>query len=567
MLKYTLLFTVLILFSNTYGSSFDEEKYKNLISKSLDKTISKEKRIDYANKVIELSRNSNNDKIINKAYLNYGQVTINLSMYIKTIKILQNAINNNNFVNDSIVLAQIHNTQGVAFGELSQRVTAIKQFNKALFIFKQKYYTKGINQTLNNIGLVYYYNNEYKKAKDYFLKVLELKKNTDKNIDVGSTYINLGNIYLKEKEYDKSEYYFKKIINSTEYSSVNLKVLAINSLSKLYQELGEVLKAYKTINTIQKYPNASPKIKFVLFLESKADIIADMDSINEARILYTHALKYANKLNLVYKKIDLYKKLAKIYHSLNNTEKSYEYLNETIEVMDSLRLFEIVENSKLQEEFFLHEYERFKLIKEKKSAELKVKKQQIWIVLFVSFLLLLIVVILLTIRNHKNKIKYIKETNKLKLEYQIELSTQLEAEIDTRIEQFTEVAIILSQQNEFLKNVRKSLDVVKAKDNPSITDLKIRLSTVIAANQDKEIFYNAVQNTNQQFLNNLKQKYPQITDNEVRLICLSKLNLSNKEISSLIGTSLKSVEMAKYRLKKKLNLKKEDSIDDILKSL
>jgi len=567
MLKYTLLLSVLLVFVNIYGSSFNEDRYKELISKSLDKTISKDKRIEYANNVIKLSLSSKNNKIINKAYLNYGQVTINLSMYIETIKVLQKAINNNNFTNDSIILGQIYNTQGVAFGELSQRVTAIKQFNKALFIFKQKKYIKGINQTLNNIGLVYYYNNDYKKAKNYLLKVLELKKNTDKNIDVGSTYINLGNIYVKEKEYDKGEYYFKKIINSTDTSSVNLKTLAINSLSKLYQELGEISKAYNTINLIQKYPNASPKLKYVIFSESKADIISDMDSINEARILYTHALKYADKLNLVYKKIDLYKKLAKIYYNLKNTDKSYEYLNETIEIMDSLRLSEIIENSKLQEEFFIHEYERFKLIKEKKSAELKVKKQQIWLLLFVSFLLLLIVVIVLTIKNHKNKIKYIKETNKLKLEYQIELATQLEAEIDTRIEQFTEVAIILSQQNEFLKDVRKSLDTIKAKEYPSITDLKIRLTTVIAANQDKEVFYNAVQNTNQQFLNSLKNKYPQITDNEVRLICLSKLNLSNKEISSLIGTSLKSVEMAKYRLKKKLKLKKEDSIDDILKSL
>jgi len=571
MKKVFLLMSIFLSCYNIYSTEISTDSIQKYITQSKDNTLSNEDRISNAKEAINLARKSNKDTLINKSLLNYAHVTLNLSKYIETIKILQNAIDSCNFENDSVQLGIMINTQGVAFGELSQNSTAIRYFKNALKIFKQIGYNKGKFQALNNIGLLYYYNNDYKKAKKYFLDIIKNDKDIHKDNEAGSIYLNLGNIYVNEENYKKGKYYYNKILNNKENTKPNLYCIALNGLSELYKKLGNIDEAYKIIIKTKQLLNVSPKYQQVVCVETTADILMEMDSINSAKALYTYALRYAEKLDLVDKRISILKKQASLYKQINKQDKSYKLLIEAITLIDSVSFSEVVKNSKLQEEFFLHEQEKYNLMKEKNKIEqkerisqMKLNKQKIWLIILISIFILLLILIIMVIKNHKNKIKYLNETNKLKLDYQMEVATQLETEVNHKIEQFTEVALILSHQNLFLKDLKKNLDKIKNRDYPQIMDIKIRLSSVIKANEEKEVFYNAIENINNQIINDLKENHPNITDNDIRLICLSKLNLSNKEVSSLIGTSVKNIEMAKYRLKKKLNLDKDDSIEDLI---
>jgi len=572
MKRVFLLINIFLFCYNVYSIEINTDSIQKYITQSNDNTLSNDDRISNAKEAINLAKQLNKDTLINKSILNYAHVTLNLSKYVETIKTLQNAIDSCNFENDSISLGIMINTQGVAFGELSQNSTAIRYFKNALKIFEQIDYNKGKFQALNNIGLLYYYNKDYKKAKKYFLDIIKNDKDIHKDDEDGSIYLNLGNIYVNEENYEKGEFYYKKVINNKE--DRNLHCIALNGLSKLYLKLGNTDKAYRTISQTKSIKNVSPKFQQVICVETMADILIEMDSLNKARSLYTYALRYTEKLNLVERKIILLKKQAKLYVQINKPEKSYKLLTKAIILMDSLRFSEAVKNSKLQEEFFLHEQEKFNLMKEKnkiqaqqQKAQIKINKQRMWLIILVFTFILLTVLIIIVIKNHKNKIKYIEETNKLKLDYQMEVAAQLESEVNHKIEQFTEVALILSHQNLFLKDLKANLDKIKNRDYPQIIDIKIRLSSVIKANEEKEVFYKSIENINNQIINDLKEKHPNITDNDIRLICLSKLNLSNKEVSSLIGTSVKNIEMAKYRLKKKLNLDKDDAIEDLINSI
>lgn len=67
-------------------------------------------------------------------------------------------------------------------------------------------------------------------------------------------------------------------------------------------------------------------------------------------------------------------------------------------------------------------------------------------------------------------------------------------------------------------------------------------------------------NSHSQFFENLREKQPDLSSNEIKLCAYLKLNLSSKEIASLMNVAITSVEQSRYRLRKKMNLDKDTNL-------
>lgn len=67
-----------------------------------------------------------------------------------------------------------------------------------------------------------------------------------------------------------------------------------------------------------------------------------------------------------------------------------------------------------------------------------------------------------------------------------------------------------------------------------------------------------------QFLSKLKAAYPELSATDLKVCAYLKMNLSSKEIAELLSISLKGVEVARYRLRKKLNLQQGDNLVDFI---
>jgi DNA-binding CsgD family transcriptional regulator len=65
----------------------------------------------------------------------------------------------------------------------------------------------------------------------------------------------------------------------------------------------------------------------------------------------------------------------------------------------------------------------------------------------------------------------------------------------------------------------------------------------------------------------LKEKYPTITANELKLSAYLRMNLSTKEIAQLMNISVRGVEISRYRLRKKLGISSEVNLFDFLMSI
>lgn len=79
-----------------------------------------------------------------------------------------------------------------------------------------------------------------------------------------------------------------------------------------------------------------------------------------------------------------------------------------------------------------------------------------------------------------------------------------------------------------------------------------------------EIFRNNFDLIHQHFFRNLRKKYPALTTNDLRFCAYLRLNLSTKDIASLTGLSVRGVEGARYRLRKKLNLQEGTDLSTFL---
>lgn len=86
-----------------------------------------------------------------------------------------------------------------------------------------------------------------------------------------------------------------------------------------------------------------------------------------------------------------------------------------------------------------------------------------------------------------------------------------------------------------------------------------------ASEKDKLLsFENYFVEIQKDFLDRLQHTHLELTQSELRLACLIRSNLHTKEIAAIMGIAVRSVELKKYRLKKKINLREEQSLTTFL---
>ena len=68
------------------------------------------------------------------------------------------------------------------------------------------------------------------------------------------------------------------------------------------------------------------------------------------------------------------------------------------------------------------------------------------------------------------------------------------------------------------------------------------------------------------YLKRLRKEFPRLTGGDMRLCAYLKMNLSSKDIASMMNMSVRSVEMARYRLRQKLGLTRESNLSDFLQN-
>ncbi len=139
---------------------------------------------------------------------------------------------------------------------------------------------------------------------------------------------------------------------------------------------------------------------------------------------------------------------------------------------------------------------------------------------------------------------------------------KLRVEIFSKTRELSVSTMNIINKNELLKTIKDELTLVK--DETNLKPVIKIINKNIANTSDWELFQEAFNNADSDFLKKLKAEHPSLTPNDLRLCAYLRLNLSSKEIAPLLNISVRSVEIKRYRLRKKMDLPHESSLAEYI---
>lgn len=147
----------------------------------------------------------------------------------------------------------------------------------------------------------------------------------------------------------------------------------------------------------------------------------------------------------------------------------------------------------------------------------------------------------------------------------------LEAELQNKNNELTLQTTALAKRNQVMQSLLKELDDQKEKlgeryPNKFYNRMKTLIEDNINNQSDWVLFESYFNSAHQNFMDRLRDTYPDLTPGDFRICCLLRMNLSTKEIASLLNISVRSVELRRYRLRKRLALDGEANLVDFLSS-
>jgi DNA-binding CsgD family transcriptional regulator/uncharacterized protein (UPF0305 family) len=145
----------------------------------------------------------------------------------------------------------------------------------------------------------------------------------------------------------------------------------------------------------------------------------------------------------------------------------------------------------------------------------------------------------------------------------------LATELELKNKDLENYALRIVEKNEFLENLKKEIASLHGADEDIKRLLNISNSIRNTLTLDSETLEleNKINQVYNGFMNKLDERFPSLSKTDKRLSALMVLDLTSKDIASIMNITPESVKKGRYRLRKKLNLESEEDIANFLKSL
>jgi tetratricopeptide (TPR) repeat protein len=470
------------------------------------------KALQYSKDALQLSIQTGSEVLEARSHIKIGSNLILIGNYDEALK---------NFL-ISLKIAQsnkLEHEEFVALSNLGVIQDRIEKFDNAL-----KYYFEALN----------IYNNSIKKGKP----IQEIK-------NIQGLYNNIGNIYLSKNELNTAEEYYLKglAIADQKLDNTNIGIIC-NNLGKLEDQKKNFEKAYnyltKSLEARQKINDKSGIAKSYYSL---ANHYLEMQKPNEALEYAQKSFDLGSEMKepLTRKISSMF--LYQIYKKLGNWQQALKYHEVFQQVSDSL-----LNDNKIQELTRLQmQYEYDKIEKDNDAKRLKTKMTYIILLSAITVISIILALLFFLARSRNTRIQLEKE--------------KLEKDMLIKNKELTTNVLYLLQKNELINSITSRL--LKLKENLKEENIQPLQKIIVDLQSitEKEVweeFEYRFQSVHEEFYQNLKKEFPDLTPSEIKLAAFLRLNMTTKEIASITNQSVNSLETARYRLRKKLNITNQE---------
>jgi len=562
----------------------------NLFQEDLEKKISR-----YSDSLM-LYKNSDPDKAIA-----FGFEVLNIADYN----------------NPTVQLLSVNTQVGEILASRNLDAEALGFYDESLKLFqaisREERKEKEVNLppwVLLNIGNIYFSNKNFKRAEDFYRDALDnfslYQNQQEKDYGFSTVYDNLAMIELNKSNYEQAEIFYLKAyeirkdnnkIEDLMYSNVGLMTLQMkkNDLFKINTYFSEIQKLFDE-GKITKEKDELPKsylmrnyaYSFTLmgkYYHLQENYQAAIDYYSKALellskfpvdlpVIESNIAECYLKLNKLNKALSLAQNnLSKIKGNLfpNEKKRNFKILEEVyskrkdytnlIRIKDSLlsqasfgSVFKIVDKFNELESNLLLTQKRSELIQN------KIQYNTYLYILIIGATILFFSLVSLRLNFNLQKEKTEKTQNEKKM---------LENELNHKKIQLINKSNYITQRN---KNLNYLLDTIEknklsktSQDPTKLIQDKIKM--ILNSEKINNRFEQQFEEVYPDFFKNLILIESKLTQQDLKLCAYLKMNQNTQEIAQLTGSSIRTVESQKYRLKKKLSLKKNNNLINFLHSI
>lgn len=470
---------------------------------------------------------------------------------------------------------------------------AIQFFTAALEMALAAGFKETEAEVYNDMGWLYYKHDKFPQAFEYMIKANNIiQKIGYANYQHASRYLyDLGYIYCDFGNYEKAKQYLTEAIKYP-YTNSLYAIRTLNTIGLAYRELKQFDSAVMYFNMgldtakavqnvpwigiisgnlgsvhylLEQYEEAIPllKIDYALSMESRewasaanticmlADLDLDKRQLNDAAVKLDEARDVISRQPDVRPFVYYALQRARLFKYLKRYDSAFSYLDTARRVAYKLNqrrdalVFSQAEQ-KVAIELHLSE---IKLLESEKSKSLLLRN-------FIIVVILLVLVIAAQLI-FRQQLKQKKDKELLK-----NAVTQLNYYIDS-VREKNQLIDQFKQEIDHLNSLPEQYTMLQEKEEIAG---KLRQYSILTEGDWNE-FRNLFEKVQIGFFDKLKQRFPDLTPSEQRLLALMKLKLSKREMAGMLGIAPDSIKKTRQRIRKKINVLDDAALEVLVAEL
>ncbi|WP_306640883.1 tetratricopeptide repeat protein [Sanyastnella coralliicola] len=493
---------------------------------------------------------------------------------------------------------------GVTHTDMGQEDSALFWLNDAQQIREMRKDTANLLFVLSKKGWLLNMADRHDEAMEVYLYSYDLAVASKDTLELASAMLGMGILHKRQENFASAEEsLLESIVLSESINDPYSAAAARGNLGLLYKSMGKYEEAYELYAPIIALYEEAQFTEGLMSAHGNRAIISNlMGDPDNALIEARRALKYNELRGRDEKAADYINEISKAKLSLGELDSALYYGEQALALAQDGLMFErkrdihltlsdvysargedklALESFKLQAAMndSIFELERSKevlalreefdsLKREQEIQRLESEKEMERLQRNTLIAILVVVVLLssVIIVREVGRRRKAKELHEAEIQVANLERGRLEDQLEFKNRELTSSALHLAQKNELLAQINQELKELEKKSNEqsetrALTQ-KIDFDKRIDNNWDE--FTRTFTDINASFFANLQAQYGSLSKGELRLAALLKMNLSSKQIATILSISEDGVKKSRYRLRKKMELESNESLESVI---
>lgn len=397
-------------------------------------------------------------------------------------------------------------------------------------------------------------------SRDYFLKAIDLYLEINERKPLSAIYSNLAIIHFLFEQNDSTRLYLDKgIAIGKEFQQKDeLRILYSLSADLHYREkdYAKALDYSRLALSIAVENERTDVVIYANLLIGK--IYIAQEQYDTALNYITLATKLAEKDNDLEQVVIGYELLSNIYKEKNDLPRSIEFLEKLHPLKDTIARQSLsLSLAEKEAEFQIQKKQQELELLEKTGYQHRLLRNGI-----ILICVLVIFILALFINRYNVIMKFQKqELDRLRIIKQLEEKEKLllKEKLTHQEKMLASNTMHIIQKNKILSDLKSEISNLPATKstenfNTKIKNINRAIETNMTFEDDWQKFKLQFEQVHPNFFSKLYEKFPGLANSEIRFCAYIKMGHNTKEIAQLMGVNASSVQKARYRLKKKMDL-------------